>query len=246
MKSSSSANATISSKRSRMYERFRPRIEPLRKTFSRPVKSGWNPAPSSSSVPILPPTSTRPCVGLMIPATMRSSVLLPEPFRPTSARPLPGSAAKETSRSAHTSAGRLCERSSATLLSVFVPRTRTRKRRDRPSTRISPGRTGTELLVDERRERPHEFAICVRHLDPCQRHSELVRALLRLDVDVPADLEMIRHEADRTHENVADPARVQVRQVVEDVGAQPRLAGRRLALVAERPVSDPDALRHEA
>ena len=30
MKSSSSANATISSKRSRMYARFSPRIEPLR------------------------------------------------------------------------------------------------------------------------------------------------------------------------------------------------------------------------
>ena len=122
MKSSSSANATISSKRSRMYARFSPRIEPFRKTFSRPVKSGWKPAPSSSSVPIRPPTSTRPSVGLMIPAMIRSSVLLPEPFRPTSASEPPGSTWNETSRSAHTSAGPVRPRRRTRLFSVRVPR----------------------------------------------------------------------------------------------------------------------------
>src|SRR3954452_5509429 len=126
----------------------------------------------------------------MMPATMRSNVLFPEPLRPMSPRPLPGSASKEMSRNAHTSAGRLCERRSATLLSVFVPRTRTRKRRARSSTWISPGRTSTDLPVHERREHAHEFAICVRHLDPSQRHYELPGTFLRLDVDVPADLEM--------------------------------------------------------
>src|SRR5580765_8010948 len=203
MKSSSSANATISSKRSRMYERFRPRIEPLRKTFSRPVKSGWNPAPSSSSVPILPPTSSRPCVGLMIPATMRSSVLLPEPLRPTSASALPGSTANETSRSAQTSTGRLRERSRVTLFSVFVPRARTRKRRERPSTRISPGCMRSDLVLDELRQRVDELRVCIRHLDSPERHSELAGTLLRLDVDVPADLEMVRDEADGANQHLA-------------------------------------------
>src|SRR3954468_7619232 len=182
----------------------------------------------------------------MIPATTRSSVLLPEPLRPIRARPLPGSASKEMSRNAHTSAGRLCERRSATLLRVFVPRTRTRKRRDRSSTRISPGCKGTELLVDERGEHADEFAIGVGHLDPLQRHSELARALLRLDVDVPADLEMVRDEADGADEHLTHSTRAKVGQVVEDVRPEPRLSRRRLALVAERPVAHFRALGDQA
>ena len=39
-------------------------MAPLRKTFSRPEKSGWKPAPSSSSEPTRPPTATRPSRGL--------------------------------------------------------------------------------------------------------------------------------------------------------------------------------------
>ena len=60
MKRSSSAKATISSIDSRMRARERPWIDPFRYTFSRPVKSGWKPAPSSSSEPMRPPTATRP------------------------------------------------------------------------------------------------------------------------------------------------------------------------------------------
>ena len=78
-------------------------MAPFRKTFSRPEKSGWKPAPSSSSEPIRPPTATLPEVGLMIPATNRSSVDLPEPLRPTSPTASPGSIASETSSSACTS-----------------------------------------------------------------------------------------------------------------------------------------------
>ena len=101
--SSSSAKATISSKRSWICRRRRPWSEPLRYTFSRPVKSGWKPAPSSSSEPIRPPAATCPLVGLMIPATMRSSVVLPEPLRPISPTASPGATASETSCSAWTS-----------------------------------------------------------------------------------------------------------------------------------------------
>jgi len=67
-------------------------------------------------------------------------------------------------------------------------------------------------------------------------HSQLARFLLRLDVEVPADLEVVRDEADRADEDVADPALVQVGQVVEDVRSEPRLAGRGLALEGEAPV----------
>jgi hypothetical protein len=102
MNSSRPAKATISSNCSRTYARLSPWIEPLRNTFSRPLRSGWKPAPSSSSDPIRPPTSTLPEVGLMIPDRSRKSVVLPEPLRPTSPTALPGSTRKETSFSAVT------------------------------------------------------------------------------------------------------------------------------------------------
>ena len=60
MACSSSAKATISSKRSRIRARPRPWRAPFSSTFSRPVKSGWDPAPSSRSDPIRPPAATRP------------------------------------------------------------------------------------------------------------------------------------------------------------------------------------------
>ena len=55
---------------------------PLMKTFSRPEISGWKPAPSSMSAEIRPLTVTLPVVGLEMPATHLSIVLLPEPLRP--------------------------------------------------------------------------------------------------------------------------------------------------------------------
>ena len=64
MKSSSSANATISSKRAAISRLDRPSIMPLMKTFSRPEISGWKPAPSSISADTRPFTSTVPAVGL--------------------------------------------------------------------------------------------------------------------------------------------------------------------------------------
>ena len=103
MNRSSSANETISSIASRTRARDSPWIEPFRYTFSRPVNSGWNPAPSSSSEATRPPASTRPEVGPMIPETMRRSVVLPEPLRPTRPTASPGSTVSETSRSACTS-----------------------------------------------------------------------------------------------------------------------------------------------
>ena len=56
---------------------------PLMKTFSRPEISGWKPAPSSISAEMRP-CDRAPCplVGLVMPATSFSAVLLPEPFRP--------------------------------------------------------------------------------------------------------------------------------------------------------------------
>ena len=54
----------------------------------------------------------------MIPETIRSSVDLPEPFRPTSPSASPGSIVSETSRSASTSRAPRRPRATNTSLSV--------------------------------------------------------------------------------------------------------------------------------
>src|SRR5438552_1525626 len=92
-----------------------------------------------------------------------------------------------------------------------------------------------ELPPDDPGEHGDEARIRVRHLDPFEPHAELARLLLRLGVDVPADLEMVGDEADRADEHVLDAARSQLAEVVEDVRSEPRLARRRLALKRKRP-----------
>ena len=70
---------------------------PLMNTFSRPEISGWKPAPSSISAEIRPLTVTVPLVGLVIPATSLSIVLLPEPLRPMTPSVRPAGRVKVTS-----------------------------------------------------------------------------------------------------------------------------------------------------
>ena len=59
-----------------------PRIAPFRKTFSRPVSSGWKPVPTSSRLPTRPRISARPSVGVVIRVRILSSVDFPAPLRP--------------------------------------------------------------------------------------------------------------------------------------------------------------------
>ena len=80
-----------------------PRMAPLRKTFSRPLSSGWNPAPSSSSAEMRPSTVTPPFSGTRIPARHLSSVLLPEPFDPMTPNVDPVGTSKSTPLSAQNS-----------------------------------------------------------------------------------------------------------------------------------------------
>ncbi len=93
----------MSSKRSSISLRGSPRIEALRYTFSRPVSSGWNPAPSSSSADTRPLMRTLPFSGCWMPAIMRSNVDLPEPLWPTSPYTVPRSISSDTSLSAQKS-----------------------------------------------------------------------------------------------------------------------------------------------
>ena len=100
MASPSSAKSTIESKRDSIWRRLSPRIEALRKMFSRPVYSGTKPAPSSSSPATLRRTMTRPASASRMRAISFSEVLLPAPLGPMIPNTSPGSTSKLTPRSA--------------------------------------------------------------------------------------------------------------------------------------------------
>ncbi len=70
------------------------------KMFSRPEISGWKPAPSSIRAEMRPWVTTSPAVGLLMPARIFSSVLLPEPFSPMMPRVCPAWTSNDTPRRA--------------------------------------------------------------------------------------------------------------------------------------------------
>src|SRR4029077_1520448 len=165
------------------------------------------------------------------PEIRRSSVVLPEPLRPTRPTASPGSTASETSRSACTSRALLRPRATNTSFSVRCAFGYTRNVRETRSTTMRPGvipgassGAGGKRVAHDVPERLHETRVVVRHLDAVELHAQLARLVLRLVVDVPPDLQMIRHEPDRTDEDVVDAAAVQRLEVVEDVRPQPGLA----------------------
>ena len=73
---------------------------PLMATFSRPLISGWKPAPSSMSAETRPCTCSVPRVGLVMPASSFSSVDLPEPFSPITPKVVPLRGPRRTRRRA--------------------------------------------------------------------------------------------------------------------------------------------------
>ena len=86
----------ISSRRFAMSACERPRNAPFRNTFSRPDRSGWNPAASSSRPKTLPLAIIRPDVGCIVPASSLSNVLFPAPLRPMIPSVRPASTENET------------------------------------------------------------------------------------------------------------------------------------------------------
>ena len=76
--------------------RLRPSMIPLMATFSRPLISGWKPAPSSMRAEMRPSTRSAPRVGLVMPASSLSRVDLPEPFSPMTPKVAPRGTSKET------------------------------------------------------------------------------------------------------------------------------------------------------
>src|SRR5829696_5387912 len=138
MKGSSSAKATMSSKRRSTSTRDNPRIEPLRYTFSRPVSSGWNPAPSSRRAAMRPTVRSRPLVGRRMPAMHFRSVDLPEPLWPSRPTVSPTATSKVTSRSAQKSTAGLRPRRSTRSLSDEVDSRWRRNRLETASTSTAP------------------------------------------------------------------------------------------------------------
>ena len=78
-------------------------MAPFRYTFSRPVNSGWKPAPSSSSADRRPSTVAVPSSGRRMPASTFSSVLLPEPLPPMIPKVEPWGTSRSTPRRAQNS-----------------------------------------------------------------------------------------------------------------------------------------------
>ena len=104
MNSAIPENATISSNFRSISARRMPMMAPCRYTFSRPVRSGWNPAATSMSAPIRPRTRQWPSVGRRIRVSSFSAVDLPAPLAPMMPRASPGPTENETSRRAQNSA----------------------------------------------------------------------------------------------------------------------------------------------
>ena len=111
--------------------------------------------------------------------------------------------------------------------------------------RLHPVDGTAAVTPDEPGEHADEGRVGVRQLDPVELEPELGRALLRLDVEVPSDLEVVGDEADRRDEHLADAVRGERIQVLEDVRPEPGLARRRLALERERPLLDARLLGDE-
>ena len=155
-----------------------------------------------------PPTATRPDVGLMIPESRRSSVVLPEPLRPTRPTALPGSTVNDTSRSAHdVGAAHAAARDDQILQRAVLARIDAEAARgvldddlSGPHARDGTPSARRAIPASVRTNAGSAFGISIRSTP----HPELGRALLRLDVDVPADLEMVGDEADRADEHVVD------------------------------------------
>ena len=94
-----SAKASISGNFSASARASSPCSAAASRTLSRPLSSGWKPAPSSSSAPMRPRVRTLPEVGVSTPVISLSSVDLPAPFSPMIASDSPGCTAKLMSSS---------------------------------------------------------------------------------------------------------------------------------------------------
>ena len=208
----------------------------------------------------------------MIPEISRSSVVLPEPLRPTSPTAPPGSIRKETSFSATTSVGR--ERRAgddrvlqpARLARVHPEAARRTLRDDltawmhapRVPRGPAPARSVAVFRVSGSRRRRSDASACasrehgdearigVRHLDATELEPELLAPSRPPRGRGPSgsrDGRRRTRPGRRAHGARRAPCRSSRWSRMS--GPEPRLARRRLALERERPVAEPGPLRDE-
>ncbi len=138
MAPSIAAKSTMLSNRWVTWRLVRPSSVPSRNTFSRPDRYGLKARPYPKRLATAPRTVTRPSVAREMPATMRSSVVLPAPLSPTMPSERPRSRLNDTSRSAHIpSAARVGDRRRAGRISSQSRRRRVRYHFERPSASIT-------------------------------------------------------------------------------------------------------------
>src|SRR5271169_3221235 len=115
--------------------------------FSRPVRSCWKPAPSSSRPASLPRTATSPSAGCSTPQMHLSRVDLPEPLRPRMPTVSPSRTVSETSSRAQKSSVdlRLPPWIRRSLTVLYWPWAR-RKRLETSRTWTAKSLTRSELL----------------------------------------------------------------------------------------------------
>src|SRR5439155_6655431 len=116
--------------------------------FSLPVSSTWNPAPNPRSAAMRPRVVTTPSLGRRIPATILSSVVLPDPFGPMRPSVRPSGTSKEMLRSAQNVSEDVRHR----MIRSFRLVGRSENRRNRlpmSSTTMAGGEEGTSELLGE-------------------------------------------------------------------------------------------------
>src|SRR5207237_4359554 len=91
-------------------------------------------------------------------------------------------------------------------------------------------------LSDQRVQRLHQPGVGVEHRRAPQLDPQRLGSLLRLDVDVIEDLEVVGDEADRGDQNGAMPLRRQLLEGVDQVRPEPPLTGVALTLIREAPL----------
>ena len=160
---------------------------------------------------------------MKIPETSFSSVVLPEPLRPTSPSASPGSTSSETSRSAHDLARRrapparddgVLERAVRALARRGSAARRGRRRSGRRARHRPTGSCRRRRSARRRSRRARRRSAGRRSASRSARARmpSSARLLLRLGVDVPADLQMIGHEPDGTDEHLVGPGLVERRR----------------------------------
>src|SRR5712691_438281 len=117
-----------------------PMMAPFRKMFSRPVRSGWKPAPISMSDPRRPLVTKEPEVGTVTRERIFRSVLFPAPFIPINPSTSPRLTEQLTSRRAQNSSRgwtarprrRAARRPTSSLIEVTYQPWRSRYRLETP------------------------------------------------------------------------------------------------------------------